>query len=108
MGYFLRLTNRSIRRLQEAHGIDLYGNGLADIDLKVEGTAPFIKIYWAARLHEEPEFTLEEAAEETDELTPGELIARTTAAVQLAYGIGLNQAQAVEAASEGEEEDKSG
>jgi len=83
----LRLHNRAVRRLKEAHGIDLYSNGLAAVDLQAEGLAPFVKIYWAGRLHESPDLTLEAAQDESDEFTAGELMTAVTAAVRNAFGV---------------------
>ena len=98
----LRLHNRAVRRLQEAHGIDLYSNGLAKLNTET-GLAPFVKIYWAGRLHESPEITLEQAQEEVDELTAGELMAAVTGAVRSAFGV----TTAPEAKPEVESTDKS-
>jgi hypothetical protein len=97
----LRLTNRALRRLEEAHGIDLYNGGLADVDLKAEGLAPFVKIYWAGRLHEQPNLTMEQAQADADDMTPGELMNACNEAVKAAFGI------TGEAEPEAEVEDKS-
>lgn len=101
----LRLTNRALRRLQEVHGIDLYRDGLSKLDLAAEGTAPFVKIYWAGRLAAEPNLTMEQATADADELTPGELMALVTGAVTAAYGI--KPSTEPEAAPTGEATDKS-
>jgi hypothetical protein len=83
----LRLTNGALKKLHEAHGIDLYNNGLSSADVKSDGLLPFVKIYWAGRLHEQANLTLEQAQADADEMTPNELMTACNEAIKQAFGV---------------------
>lgn len=84
----LRLTNKAIRILADEHDLDLFSGTLeSKLNLQEHGMEPFVRIFWAGRLWEQRDASIEEARAICEELTPGELMLAVRIAIRESMGL---------------------